>query len=95
MVLVITGNHLPHPFTNQRNRLMTEARKLQFDLLELSNQPLLCRLTPDDERSVFPALPAVVREAQKGEGLRFSLPPPVSVRGGEPPELDQPGLLRM
>ena len=79
MVLVITGDHLPQPFANQRNRLMTEARKFQFNRLELSNQPLLCRLTPDDERSVLPALPAVMREAQKGEGLRLSLPPPLSV----------------
>jgi hypothetical protein len=33
-----------------------------------------------------------VREAQKVEGLRATLPGSCSARGGEPPELDQPGL---
>jgi hypothetical protein len=34
-------------------------------------------------------------EAQKREGFRFSRPPPLSILGGEPPELDQPRLLRV
>ena len=95
MVLVVTGTHLPQPFTHSRNRLMTEARQLQFNLVELRHQPLLRCFTPDDEGSVLPALPTVVREAQEGEGLWLSLPLLFPVEGGEPPELNQPCLLRM
>src|SRR5712692_4792901 len=74
---------------------MTAALQLRLDCLELGYQPLLRRFAPDDERSVLPALPTVMREAQKREGLRLFLSPPRSVLGGEPPELDQPCLLRM
>ena len=74
---------------------MTPAFQLRFNCLELGHQPLLCRLPPDDERSILPALPTVVREAQKREGLRLSLSPLRTVESGEPPEPDQPCLLRM
>src|ERR1700694_31653 len=74
---------------------MTAALQLHFDCLELGHQPLLRRLAPDDERSIFPTLPTVMREAQKREGLRLSLSPLLSVTSGEPPELDQPRLLRV
>ena len=52
---------------------MSEAGQLQFDVLKLSHHPLLGRLTPYGEGSVFPPLPAVMRKAQNGEGLRLSL----------------------
>ena len=42
--------------------------------------------------NLFFGLAAVVREAQKVEGLRASLPGGRTVAGGKPPELDQPGL---
>src|ERR1017187_6368327 len=95
VVLVIARGHLPEPRTDGRNWLVTAALQLRFDCLELGYHPLLGRLSPHDERSIFPALPAIVRKAQKCEGLWLSLPPLLSVRGGEPPELDQPRLLRM
>ena len=50
---------------------------------------LLRRFTPDREGSVL-TLSAVMREAQKGERLRFSLAALLPVQGGEPPKLDQP-----
>jgi hypothetical protein len=90
VVLVITRSYLVEPGTHGRDRF-----QLRFDCLELSYQPFLRRLAPYYERSVFPALPTVVREAQKREGLRFSLSPLLSVLDGEPPELDQPRLLPM
>jgi len=34
-----------------------------------------------------------VREAEEVEGRRLPVAPAVVIRGGEPPELDQPGLL--
>src|SRR5713101_1844027 len=52
---------------------MTPVFQLRFDCLELGHQPLLRRLAPYDERSILPALPTVMREAQKREGLRLSL----------------------
>jgi hypothetical protein len=95
VVLVVTRSDLAKPGTDGRDRVMTSARQLRFDCLELGYQPLLRRLAPHDERSIFPALPTVVSEAQKREGFRFSLSPLLSVLSGEPPKLDQPCLLRM
>ena len=74
---------------------MTPVFELHFDCLELSHHPLLRRLAPYDERSILPALPAIMRETQKREGIRFSLSPLLSILCGEPPKLDQSRLLRM
>jgi hypothetical protein len=82
VVLVVTRSYLVEPGTHGRDRLVTAAFELRLDCLELGHQPLLRRH-------------AVMREAQKREGLRFSLSPLLSVLDGEPPELDQPRLLRM
>ena len=41
------------------------------------------------------ALPTVVSEAQEREGLWLFLSPLLPVSSGEPPELDQSGLVRM
>ena len=79
VVLVITRSYLVEPGTHGRDRFVTAAFQLCFDCLELSYQPFLRRLAPYDERSIFPALPTVVREAQKRKGLRFSLSPLLSV----------------
>src|SRR5258708_37845104 len=95
VVLVVARGHLPEPSTHGRNRLVAAAFQLRLNGLELGHHPLLRRFAPYDERSIFPALPTVVREAQKREGLRFSLSPLLSVSGGEPAELDQPRLFPM
>src|SRR6266446_1620242 len=74
---------------------MTTAFQLRLNCLELGHQPLLRRLAPHDECSIFPALPTIMREAQKREGFRLSLSPLLSALSGEPPKLDQPRLLRV
>ena len=56
---------------------------------------LLRREPPDDESSIMDPLLTVVSEAQKSEGLRFSLPMLLPVSSGEPPEFDQSCLVRM
>src|SRR5260370_31163055 len=70
---------------------MHAALHLVSDCLQLSHQALGLRL-PLDHELVPSGFAAVVREAQKVEGLRASLPGGRSVAGGKPPELDQPGL---
>src|SRR5712664_4500049 len=62
--------------------------------LQLSSKALGLRL-PLDHELVLPGFGAVVREAQEVEGLRASLPSGGSLVGGEPQELDQPGLALM
>ena len=57
-------------------------------------RPLRDRLAPHLE-PFFPVLRAVVREAQKGERLRFAQPSLPSVLSREPSELDEPGLVRV
>src|SRR3981081_1639220 len=64
------------------------------DCLQLSSKAFGLRL-PLDHELVLPGFGAVVREAQEVEGLRASLPSGGSRVGGEPPELDQPGLALM
>src|SRR4051794_20482900 len=47
---------------------------------------------PSPKTSANSPAASVVREAQEVEGLRAPLPGSCSSLGGEPPELDQPGL---
>jgi len=90
VVLVVARSYLLKPGIDGLDRLVKVAFQLRFNCLELGHRPLL--LAPYDELSIFPALPAVVREDQKREGLRLSLSPLLSVLSGEPPKLDQPRL---
>src|SRR5713226_4332949 len=62
---------------------MAAVLQLRLNCLELGHQPLLRRFAPYDECPIFPALPTVMREAQKREGLRLSLSPPLSVLDSE------------
>src|SRR5260370_19144935 len=59
--------------------------------LQLANQPFGLCLTFDHELAVS-GLAAIVRKAQKVEGLRAASPGSCSALDGEPSELDQPGL---
>src|ERR1039457_3481293 len=85
----------PQPLPHRRYRLVHPATQLCLYRTQLSHHPLLCRFPPDDEGPTAPALPTVMREAQEREGLGFSLPTLLPVSSGEPPELNQPRLLRM
>src|SRR5882762_5283087 len=75
-------------------RSMHAVLHLFSDCLQLSSKAFgLC--LPLDHELVLPGFGAVVREAQDVECLPASLPSGGSFVGGEPPELDQPGLALM
>ena len=63
--------------------------------LQFRHHAFLRRFPPDGERSIAPALPAKMREAQKRKGFRLPFSTPLPVLGGEPPKLDQSCFLRM
>ena len=68
--------------------------ELGFQLGQLGPCPFGVGFPPDPEPPA-PGGRADVREAQERERLRFSLAPCRPVPGGTPPELDQPGLIRV
>src|SRR6266853_7057991 len=73
-------------------RSVHSVQHIRADRLQLANQPLGLCLTFDHELAVS-GLAAIVRKAQKVEGLRATLPGSCSALDGEPPERDQPGLV--
>src|SRR5438874_6649708 len=73
MVLVITRYNLSQPFTDRRDRLMHPVTQLCFDELQLCDNPLVRRLSPDDEGPVAPSTSTIVRETEEREGFGFSL----------------------
>jgi hypothetical protein len=95
MVLVTSQHNLAKPRTVLGRAMMLPALQLSLDGLELGRHSLLRRNPPDDEGSVAVALPTIVGETQKGEGLRFSLSTLLPGTGGKPPELDQSCLVCM
>ena len=95
MVLVVSQHNLAKPCTDRGRTMMLSALKLGLDGFELRDHSLLRRNPPDDEGFVADALPTEVSEAQKCEGLRFSLTTLLPVSSGEPPEFEQSCLVRM
>jgi hypothetical protein len=95
VVLVITQHNFPEPSTNIGDAIMHPALKLNLDGFKLPNHSLFRSNPPYGEGSALVALPTVVGETQEREGLWFSLSPLLPVSSGEPPELDQPCLVRM
>src|ERR1039457_2842043 len=95
VVLVITQHDLPEPRTDVGHAIVHPALKLSLDGFELRDHSLLRSDPPYGEGSALVALPTVVGKTQEGEGLWFSLSPRFPVTSGEPPELDQPCLVRM
>src|SRR3954449_2732130 len=73
------------------NRGMHPPQHVLSERFQLSHYACRLRL-PLDHEPLVSGLPAIVREPQKVEGLRASLPDGRSALGGEPPERDQPGL---
>jgi len=67
---------------------------LGFHLGQLGPCPFRVGFPPDSEPSA-PRGRADVRESQERERLRFPLAPRRPVPDGIPPELDQPGLIRV
>ena len=72
-------------------RSVHSVQHILTDRLQLTNQPFGLCLTLDHELAVS-GLAAIVRKAQKVEGLRATLPGSCSALGSEPPKLDQPGF---
>src|SRR5690349_10901630 len=89
MVAVVAVHNLSEPRTDSGNRLLHAEAQLCFKCVQLRHHALLRRFPPDGERSIVPALPAEVREAQERKGLRLPGPTLLPVSGGEPPKLDQ------
>src|SRR6266511_2181016 len=73
---------------------MPTTLELVLDLAQLRPHPIRDGDTPQPEPPV-PGLPAHVRKAEEVERFRLTLTPRRPVLGGEPPELDQPGLVRV
>src|SRR3954471_1691983 len=67
---------------------MAAADQFCLDCQQLRHHPLLRRCAPHGEGSILPALSAIVREPQKGEGLRLTFTTLLPVLSGEPPKLD-------
>jgi hypothetical protein len=95
MVAVIAVHNLSQPCTDVGNRLVHSEAQLSFNCVQLRHHALLRRFPPDDERSIAPALPAVMRETQERKGFRFPFTTLLPIWGGEPPKLDQSCFLRM
>src|SRR6201987_574808 len=75
-------------------RSVHSVQHILADRLQFAHQPFGLCLTFDHEPAVS-GLAAIVRKAQKVEGLRATLPGSCSALGGEPPKLDQPGFALM
>jgi hypothetical protein len=95
MVAVIAVHNLSQPCTDVGHRLVHSEAQFCFNCVQLRHHALLRRFPPDDERSIAPALPAVMRETQERKGLRLSFSTLLPIWGSEPPKLDQSCFLRM
>src|SRR5438132_12630970 len=65
MVAIVAVHNLSEPRTDSGNRLVHAEAQFCFQCVQLRHHALLRRFPPDGERSVAPALPAEVREAQE------------------------------
>ena len=91
VVGAVPSHHAAQPPPLLGDRLMPALPQLVFDLCQLGPHPLRDRDAPHPEAPV-PHLRADMREAEEVERLGFPGAPLLPVRGGEPPELDQPRL---
>ncbi len=92
VVLVITAQHAPQPFSSLRNRLVHLSAQLLLNLLQLLALSTAVRDAPDFETAQS-VLRTDVPEAQKGERLRFPFPSLGPVLRRETPKPDQGCLL--
>src|ERR1700720_4078252 len=91
MVLVVTAQHAPQPFSDLRNRRVHLPAKFLLQFLQLLPPSFAVRNAPDFEPAQ-PVLPAYMLESQEGERLRFPLSTLRPVERREPPKSDQPCL---
>src|SRR6266568_822549 len=95
MIVEVALHHRAQPVPGLGNPFVPALAQLLPHCLQLATQPLFDRLPPDLEPATPPSLPAPMRESQKIESVRLSLPSPFPVIFREPPELDQPRFLRV
>src|SRR2546425_1746470 len=94
MILEPSPDHAPQPRTERADSSVHPTAQLQLNRLQLGSQTLGDRLTLNLKRSL-PSRPAVMRETQKVERLRFALPTLPSVFVRKASEFDQPRFLGM
>jgi hypothetical protein len=90
----VTLHHASQPFALFRDGLVPTLHELVFDLPQLRPHSLRDRDAPQPEPSML-GLPAKVREPKEIKRLRLPETTSRSAPGGMPPELDQPGLVRV
>ena len=73
---------------------MPHPAQAGLDLPKLGIQPL-AHCVPPDQPPTLPDPPEDVGEAQEGEGFGLALTSGPAVLKSEPPELDDPGLVRV
>ena len=95
MVLVITDENLPEPFSDIGGAMVLPALKLGLNGFELRCHPLCRRYAPDIEGSAASEMTTIMCESQKHEGLRLSFTTLFSASSSEPAELDPSRLIRI
>src|SRR5208337_1416601 len=90
----VPAHHAGQPAALLRYGLVHAPPELVVDRFQLGPHPFRDR-DPLQPEPPVPCLRADVREAQEVERLRLALTPGCPVPGGLPPELDQPGLIRV
>ena len=88
----VPAHHAAQPLSLLRDGPVTALHEQGVHLAQLGRHFLRDRLAPQREPSRS-RLPAYVREAEERERLGPAEAAPPAVLGGEPPELDQAGLL--
>jgi len=86
--------HLSQPPALHRNGIMPATLELVFDLSKLRPHPFLDGDTPHPEPPVAGSR-TNMRETQKIKRFRLTRTPTLAIDDGTPPELDQPGLVRV
>ena len=93
VVVVVPAQDAGEPVSLLRDGLMRAPPRLGLDRTQLCSHPLRVGDALDQEASVR-RLRADVREAEESERFRLAQAAPLAVASSEPPELDQPRLLR-
>ena len=90
----VPPHHACQPSALRGDGQVPACHQLRLYRSELRPQPLRDRETPQPE-APGPGLPADMRETQEIERLRLTQTPRRPLSDGVPPELDQPGLVRV
>lgn len=94
IVTVVSTQNGGEPFVLHGLWRVHEPPDLLAQRRQLARQAFPFRLVLHDELAI-PGPPAVVGEAEKGEGLGPPLAAPLTREGREPAKLDQPRLVLM